>query len=249
MSWWSKFPTLIRFIGPELALELCHHTEAVVTSMAEFFEREGLDIHYRHSGWLWTATNHAQMDAWRPTIDKLAEFDQHPFVELTGAELAERAGSKRFIGGVHEASVATVQPAKLARALRTAALRRGVRIFERTEMTQLDRGSPSVVHTSSGAVTVAGGGDRDERVGRQDPRAEPAAGRDLNRRIRHPAARRAAAAGPRRRQRRDRLSPADHRLPRHEGWPHRRLAERRRADLRRTARRPVRRSRAQGCRR
>src|SRR5262249_26468738 len=55
-------------------------------------------------------------------------------------------------GGVYEASVATVQPAKLARALRTAALRRGVRIFERTEMTQLDRGSPSVVHTSSGAV-------------------------------------------------------------------------------------------------
>jgi glycine/D-amino acid oxidase-like deaminating enzyme len=154
MSWWSKFPTLIKFIGPELALELCHHTEAVVTSMAELFEREGLDIHYRHSGWLWTATNRTQLEAWRPTIDKLAEFGQHPFDVLTGAELAERAGSKRFVGGVHEASVATVQPAKLARALRTVALRRGVRIFERTEMTRLDRGSPSVVHTTSGSVTT-----------------------------------------------------------------------------------------------
>jgi glycine/D-amino acid oxidase-like deaminating enzyme len=153
MSWWSKFPTLIRFIGPELALELCHHTEAIVTSMAEFFEREGLDIDYRHSGWLWTATNRSQMGAWRPTLDKLAEFGQHPFVELTGAELAERAGSTRFIGGVQEASVATVQPAKLARALRTVALRRGIRIFERTEMTRLARGSPSVVHTSAGTVT------------------------------------------------------------------------------------------------
>jgi glycine/D-amino acid oxidase-like deaminating enzyme len=153
MSWWSKFPTLIKFIGPELALELCHHTEAIVSSMAEFFEREGLDIHYRHSGWLWTATNRSQMDAWRPTLDKLAEFDQHPFAELSAAELAERAGSKRFIGGVHEASVATVQPAKLARALRTVARRRGVRIFERTEMTRLARGSPSVVHTRGGTVT------------------------------------------------------------------------------------------------
>jgi glycine/D-amino acid oxidase-like deaminating enzyme len=153
MSWWSKFPTLIKFIGPELALELCHHTEAIVISMADFFEREGLDVHYRHSGWLWTATNRSQMDAWRPTLDKLAEFGQHPFVELTAAELAERAGSKRFIGGVHEASVATVQPAKLARALRTVALRRGVRIFERTEMTRLDRGPPSVVHTTNGAVS------------------------------------------------------------------------------------------------
>jgi glycine/D-amino acid oxidase-like deaminating enzyme len=153
MSWWSKFPTLVKYLGPELAIELCHHTAALVTSMGEFIEREGLDVHYRHSGWLWTATNRAQMDAWRPTMDKLAEFDQHPFVELTAAEVSERAGSKRFIGGVEETSVATVQPAKLARALRTVALRRGVRIFERTEMTALDRGSPSVVHTTNGAVT------------------------------------------------------------------------------------------------
>jgi glycine/D-amino acid oxidase-like deaminating enzyme len=153
MSWWSKFPTLVKYVGPELALELCHHTEAVVSSMGEFLDREGIDVQYRHSGWLWTATNRSQLEAWRPTMDKLAEFDQHPFAELTGAEVAERAGSKRFLGGVHETSVATVQPAKLARALRTIALRRGVRIFERTEMTELDRGSPSVVHTPSGAVT------------------------------------------------------------------------------------------------
>lgn len=153
MSWWSKFPTLIKFVGPELALELCHHTETIVTAMADFFEREGLDIHHRHSGWLWTATNRSQMNAWRPTLATLAEFDQHPFVELTAAELAQRAGSERFIGGVHEASVATVQPAKLARALRTVALRRGVRIFERTEMTRLARGRPSVVHTTAGTVT------------------------------------------------------------------------------------------------
>ena len=153
MSWWSKFSTLIKFVGPELALELCHHSEAIVTSMAEFFEREGLDINYKHGGWLWTATSRAQMNAWRPTIDKLAEFDQHPYVEVTAAELSARGGSQRFVGGVYERGMATVQPAKLARALRTVALRRGVRIFERTEMIKLDRGSPSVVHTTDGRVT------------------------------------------------------------------------------------------------
>jgi glycine/D-amino acid oxidase-like deaminating enzyme len=153
MSWWSKFSTLIRFVGPELALELCHHSEAIVTSMAEFFEREGLDINYKHGGWLWTATSRAQMNAWRPTIDKLAEFDQHPYVEVTAAELSARGGSQRFVGGVYERGMATVQPAKLARALRTVALRRGVRIFERTEMIKLDRGSPPVVHTADGSVT------------------------------------------------------------------------------------------------
>lgn len=153
MSWWSKFPTLTKFVGPELALELCHHSEAIVTSMAEFFEHEGLDINYKHGGWLWTATSRAQLDAWRPTIDRLAEFDQHPYVEVTAAELARRGGSQRFVGGVYERGMATVQPAKLARALRTVALRRGVQIFEQTEMVQLDRGSPSVVHTTSGSVT------------------------------------------------------------------------------------------------
>jgi glycine/D-amino acid oxidase-like deaminating enzyme len=153
MSWWSKFSTLIRFVGPELALELCHHSEAIVTWMADFFEREGLDIDYKHGGWLWTATSRAQMDAWRPTIDKLAEFDQHPYVEVTSAELSARGGSQRFVGGVFEKGMATIQPAKLARALRTVALRRGVRLYEQTEMTRLDRGKPSVVHTTAGSVT------------------------------------------------------------------------------------------------
>jgi glycine/D-amino acid oxidase-like deaminating enzyme len=153
MSWWSKFPTLAKFVGPEFAVELCHHTEAIVTSMAEFFEREGLDINYKHGGWLWTATSKAQMDAWRPTIDRLAEFDQHPYTEVSAAELARRCGSNRFVGGVYERGMATIQPAKLARAVRTVALRRGVRIYEHTEMIGLDRGSPSVVHTPSGRVT------------------------------------------------------------------------------------------------
>jgi len=153
MSWWSKFSTLAKAIGVEQALELCRHTQAIVTSMGEFFEREGLDIQYRRSGWLWTATNRSQLDAWDPAINALAEVGEHPYVQLTAEELRQRGGSKRFVGGVFEESVAVLQPAKLARALRTVALRRGVRIFERSEMTQLDRGSPSVVRTRTGSVT------------------------------------------------------------------------------------------------
>jgi len=57
------------------------------------------------------------------------------------------AGSARFID-----DSAIVQPARLARGLRRVALERGVRIFERSMVTGLDRSRPAVVRTEHGAV-------------------------------------------------------------------------------------------------
>ena len=47
---------------------------------------------------------------------------------------------------------AICQPARLARGLRRVALERGVRIFERTKVTDTQRGRPAVVRTEHGAV-------------------------------------------------------------------------------------------------
>jgi glycine/D-amino acid oxidase-like deaminating enzyme len=63
--------------------------------------------------------------------------------------------SPRFLSGSVVADNAICQPARLARGLRRLLLARGVRIFERTPMTELGRRRPVVVRTTGGAVMAA----------------------------------------------------------------------------------------------
>jgi len=67
-------------------------------------------------------------------------------------ELDQRCSSPRFRRGVLYREGATVQPARLLRALRAAVLDEGVVLHERTPMVRLSRGSPNVVETPRGSV-------------------------------------------------------------------------------------------------
>jgi glycine/D-amino acid oxidase-like deaminating enzyme len=70
---------------------------------------------------------------------------------LSAEEVQERTGSPIHLGAAYEKTAATVQPALLARGLRKVALEKGVRIYERTPMIELDR-EDGVVRTPSGRI-------------------------------------------------------------------------------------------------
>lgn len=108
------------------------HTEGALGVSAAPWQ-EGLG----HGGPVGFCAEHGLADRMRP---------------LTGDEARAMADSPRFVSGAFIADSATVQPARLARGLRRVALERGVRIFERTRVTRLDRGIPAVVRTERGAV-------------------------------------------------------------------------------------------------
>jgi putative aminophosphonate oxidoreductase len=154
LSWWAKFTTLEKRCGAEEAIRLARASAAAVADIGAFCDEHGIDAHYRPDGWLWTATNPAQVDAWKPTVDALAVHGERPFVELAPEEVADRAGSPRHLAGVFEPSAATVQPALLARGLRRVALERGVRIFEHSPVTRLERSTQPRVRTPRGAVSA-----------------------------------------------------------------------------------------------
>ena len=67
-------------------------------------------------------------------------------------ELAKRCSSPRFRRGVLYREGATVQPARLLRALRAAVLDEGVILHERTPMVRLRRGSPNVIEAPRGRI-------------------------------------------------------------------------------------------------
>jgi putative aminophosphonate oxidoreductase len=152
LSWWAKFKTLKALFGATEARRLGAASADAVVEIGRFCEREGIDAHFRQDGWLWTATNRAQVGAWQATLGELAREGLGPFRELDGEEATRRAGSRAHLAGVFEATAATVQPALLARGLRRVALGRGVRIRECSPMTSLSRDRSPVVRTPSGTV-------------------------------------------------------------------------------------------------
>ena len=151
LSWWPKVDTLSKRLGREEALRLVRASVDAVTELGEFCEREGVDAHYRRGGWLWTATSPAQLDCWDGTVALAESLGEHPFEILSAAEVQRRTGSPVHLGAAFEAHAATVQPALLARGLRRVAESRGVQIFERSPMLELDR-EQGIVRTRSGSV-------------------------------------------------------------------------------------------------
>lgn len=143
MSWWSKLPTLKKLFGTSDAVALATASVDALTEIGDFLGSQGLGEHFRRDGWLWTATNAAQVGAWQETVATVQQATSAPiFKEIDRDELVQRTGSSANIAGVFEASAASLQPAVLALALRRAAIAAGVRIHERSPMVELGRTRP-----------------------------------------------------------------------------------------------------------
>ena len=155
MSWWPKISTLLKLGGHNEAVWLASAAEDAVEALGKFCEAHDVDAHYRRSGWLWTATNEAQRDAWAATMDACARVGRRPFEALPADEIARRSGSPKHIAGVIEARNATVQPAMLAKGLKRVALANGVEIYERTTVKGVSTSSPARLETPNGEVTAS----------------------------------------------------------------------------------------------
>ncbi len=154
LSWWAKFASFQKALGTDEAVRLATASADAVAEIGAFCDANGIDAHFRQDGWLWAATSRAQLGSWESTMAAVEAAGQSPFQRLTAEETAAMACSPLHLSGIFEATAATVQPALLARGLRRVALRRGVRIFEHSPMTGLDRGRPAVVRTAAGSVTA-----------------------------------------------------------------------------------------------
>lgn len=154
MTLWHHFLALERACGSAEALRLARASCTAVEEIGAFCEEHGIDAHYRRDGWLWTATNHAQLGAWQGTVAAAERHGERPFLSVDPEELSARTGSRAQLAGVFEPTQATVQPALLAKGLLRVAREKGVEVFERSPMVALGRGAPIVVTTPRGNITA-----------------------------------------------------------------------------------------------
>ena len=152
VSWWAKFLSLRKICGDAEALRIAQASETAVDDIIAFCKDNGIDAQIRQDGWLWSATNKAQVGLWSETIDALAQNDVSPLVEWSPDEVTARSGSPVHVAGVFDRKGAQVHPALLGRGLRRVAMERGVRIFEHTPRNELSLTNPAIVRTPKASV-------------------------------------------------------------------------------------------------
>jgi glycine/D-amino acid oxidase-like deaminating enzyme len=152
-GYWSALPGMVKTIGDDPALAVARAGTRAQSAIRAFAMERGRDVWWRESGNLRVSAAAAQdrkIDEYVHQAQRLGVPDTA--IPLTPAALRARANSPVFRGGIFFPEGANLQPARLARELRAAAIRAGVHIHEHTKMTGLDSGQPSRVHTCKGAV-------------------------------------------------------------------------------------------------
>jgi glycine/D-amino acid oxidase-like deaminating enzyme len=154
-GYWSPLARLRRVFGDAGALEIAEAGSAIIPGVREFAETRGVDVWLREAPLLEVSAAPSQDESLERAVETARELGaEQEAVPLTAPEVAERCASPRFRRGVLFREGATVQPARLARALRNAAIEDGVEIYERTPLSRLRRGSPNALETPGGRVTT-----------------------------------------------------------------------------------------------
>jgi len=152
LSQWAKFAALEAFCGTDGAIRLGQDFGTSADNLEKFCAEQGIDAEFRRDGWIWGATCPRHVGSWSGIVSGLAKHDLRPFREVSKDEIARQTGSTSFLSGIHDPTAATIHPGKLVRGIRRAALKFGVRIYENSPMTRLERSSPPVVRTAKGSI-------------------------------------------------------------------------------------------------
>jgi glycine/D-amino acid oxidase-like deaminating enzyme len=150
-GWWERLDVLVKQFGEEEGRRLAQASEDAIDEIAALETDHGLDFDFRADGWLWTATTPAQVGAWEGVLEACEARGITALRRVDAGELLRRTGSPVHLGGVAEDHAATVQPAKLARGLRSLVLAAGVRLHEHSPV-RLERSRPPRLHGPQGTL-------------------------------------------------------------------------------------------------
>jgi glycine/D-amino acid oxidase-like deaminating enzyme len=153
-GYWTHLSRLRPVFGDEEAVAIGRAAAQVVPAVRAFCEARGEDVWLREAGYLKVSAAPAQDAAVEKAVRTAEELGVPEEAQPLGAEqVAERIASPVFRRGVLFRDGSTVQPARLARALRRAVLAEGIALHERTRVTGVRAGSPTTLETPRGRLT------------------------------------------------------------------------------------------------
>ena len=142
--------------GKRRALEVCRASEEAVRGVGAWCDENGVDAWFREAPMLRVATTESQIGSWdRSSTPQPLSVLPRRWLRSRQTSCGARCASPLFLGGALYRLNATVHPARLALGLRQKLLERGVRMYERTSVTRLERGGGVATRTGQVRATAA----------------------------------------------------------------------------------------------
>lgn len=152
-GYWSALAGLTDLVGADGALAVARAGAKAQDGLRAFAQSADRDVWLREGGHLRVSTTPAQDAKVRSIADTARRLGMPDMAQLlTAEELPLRLASPVFRSGVFLPEGGTIHPARLARALRKAVIEAGVRLYENTRMTGLDKATPNRVRTAQGRI-------------------------------------------------------------------------------------------------
>lgn len=152
-GYWASLPGMVDSIGGDAALAVARAGTRAQDGIRAFATAPGRDVWWREDGNVRVSAAPAQdikIARYVETARTLGVPDTAQ--ALSADEVASYCRSPAFRGGLYMPEGANVQPARLARALRQAAIDLGVTIYENTPMISLETGKPNRIRTPNGEI-------------------------------------------------------------------------------------------------
>lgn len=151
-GYWSAWPKLPSLVGTDAAVELGELGSIAQEEIRAFCADSPVPTQMAEDGFAMVATSRAQHTA----VDRaLASADRLPAAHrprrLAPDELRALTGNSAITHGLLHPEGATVHPARLVHALKSACLDAGVRVHESSEVGSVDP-ETATVHTATGRV-------------------------------------------------------------------------------------------------
>jgi glycine/D-amino acid oxidase-like deaminating enzyme len=142
---------LERLAGRDAAIGMYRAMQETVDEVGQVTADEGIDCHWAKGGTIELARSPAQLERARADVDQARAFGfgEDDLRLLTAPAAREIASATDVLGGTYTPHCAAIHPARLARGLADVVRRRGVRVFERTDVRQIH---PGRLVTAGGTV-------------------------------------------------------------------------------------------------
>lgn len=152
-GYWALLAGMAKAIGDDAALAVARAGTLAQDAIRAFATARGRDVWWRESGNMRVSASPAQDARLALMLNEARRLGEPGSAQpLTPVEVAARCSSPAFRAGVFLPEGANLHPARLARALRLAAIEAGVQVFENTPMIGLDEGDPNRVRAPAGEI-------------------------------------------------------------------------------------------------
>jgi glycine/D-amino acid oxidase-like deaminating enzyme len=142
---------LARMAGRDAAIAMQRAMHATVDEIERVVRAEGIDCHWTKGGTVVLARSPLQLERAREEVEEARSFGfgEQDLRLLDAEEARGMLTATEVLGGTYTPHCAAIHPLRLAQGLAGAVERRGVELFEGTEVTAIE---PGAARTASGTV-------------------------------------------------------------------------------------------------